>query len=211
MHNRDSYLLREIHIFFGVGNINEYENLNKIVYSVQSFRDLANVIIPHFDQYPLITQKIADYLLFKQAIELLSLNIQSDIGKLYEIIGLKAGMNSGLSDKLKHEFLNVISAKRPVPVVNFTKIPNPNWLAGFVDGEGCFYVNTKTAKGYLTGYQIIMSFFIAQHVRDELLLSKLIDYLGCGKIEKASTRPDGITFVTYKFSDIRDKIIPFFS
>lgn len=208
LHNRDSYLLREIHTFFGVGNINEYENLNKIVYSVQSFRDLANVIIPHFDQYPLITQKKADYLLFKQAIELLSLNMQSDIGKLYEIIGLKAAMNSGLSDKLKHEFLNVISAKRPV--VNFTKIPNPNWLAGFVDGEGCFYVNTKTAKGYLTGYQIIMSFSIAQHVRDELLLSKLIDYLGCGKIEKASTRPDGITFVTYKFSDIRDKIIPFF-
>lgn len=87
----------------GVGNINEYENLNKIVYSVQSFRDLANVIIPHFDQYPLITQKKADYLLF--------INMLSDIGKLYEI---KAGMNSGLSDKLKHEFLNVISVKRPV-------------------------------------------------------------------------------------------------
>lgn len=55
-----------------------------------------------------------------------------------------------------------------------------------------------------------MSFSIAQHARDELLLSKFIYYLGCGKIEKASTRPDGITFVTYKFSDIRDKIIPFF-
>lgn len=57
LHNRDSYLLREIRTFFGLGNINEYENLNKIIYSVQSFRDLANVIIPHFDKYPLITKK----------------------------------------------------------------------------------------------------------------------------------------------------------
>jgi hypothetical protein len=79
-----------------------------------------------------------------------------------------------------------------------------------VDGEGCFYINTKKAKGYLTGYQVIMSFSICQHVKDELLLSKFIDYLGCGKIEKASTRPNEVTFVTYKFSDIRDKIIPFF-
>jgi hypothetical protein len=117
-------------------------------------------------------------------------------------------MNLGLSDKLMNEFPNVISAIRPA--VNFEGIPDPNWLAGFVDGEGCFYINTKKAKGYLTGYQVIMSFSICQHVKDELLLSKFIDYLGCGKIEKASTRPNEVTFVTYKFSDIRDKIIPFF-
>jgi hypothetical protein len=134
--------------------------------------------------------------------------MQSDISGIQDIIGLKAAMNSGLSDKLKSEFLNVISAIRPA--VNYGGIPDPNWLAGFVDGEGCFYVNTKKAKNYLTGFQVIMSFSICQHVRDELLLSKFIDYLKCGKIEKASTRPDAVTFVTYKFSDILDKIIPFF-
>jgi len=78
-----------------------------------------------------------------------------------------------------------------------------------VDGEGCFYINTKKAKGYITGYQVIMTFSISQHVRDELLLRKFIDYLNCGNIEKVSTRPDGVKFIVYKFSDIRDKIIPF--
>ena len=208
LHNRDSYLLREIHAFFGVGYINENENLNKIIYSVQSHRDLTNVIIPHFDKYPLITQKKADYLLFKQGIELLNLNMQSEINGIKDIIGLKAAMNWGLSDKLKSEFFNVISAKRPT--VNFESIPDQNWLAGFVDGEGCFYVNTKKAEKYLTGYQVIMTFSICQHVRDELLLSKFMDYLKCGKIEKVLTRPNEVTFITYKFSDIRDKIIPFF-
>ena len=67
-----------------------------------------------------------------------------------------------------------------------------------------------------------MSFSISQHSslvpsppvngkgRDESLLSKIIDYLGCGNIEKAASRPTGSTFVVYKFSDICQKIIPFF-
>jgi Heme/copper-type cytochrome/quinol oxidase, subunit 3 len=209
LHNRDSYLLREIHAFFGVGIITEIENKNKVVYSVQSRRDLTNAIIPHFDQYPLITQKKADYFLFKQAVEMLCLNAQSDIRGVQDILSLKAAMNKGLSDKLNSEFCwNVIPAERPT--INFERIPDPNWLAGFVDGEGCFYINTKKAKGYITGYQVIMTFSISQHVRDELLLRKFIDYLNCGNIEKVSTRPDGVKFIVYKFSDIRDKIIPFF-
>jgi len=55
-----------------------------------------------------------------------------------------------------------------------------------------------------------MSFSIAQHVRDEELLAKISNYLECGGIEKVSTRPAGVTFVVYKFADIKDKIIPFF-
>jgi hypothetical protein len=95
------------------------------------------------------------------------------------------------------------------PLVNFEGIPHPNWLVGFVDGEGCFYVNTKKAKSKL-GIQVISTFFISQHSRDELLLSKIIDYLGCGSIEKSSTRLDETKFIVYKFSDIFDKVIPFF-
>ena len=56
----------------------------------------------------------------------------------------------------------------------------------------------------------MITFSISQHIRDEFLLSKFIDYLGCGKIEKVSTRSNGVTFVVYKFSDIKEKVIPFF-
>lgn len=41
------------------------------VYQVQSIEELKNVIISHFDKYPLISKKRADFLLFKMAIELL--------------------------------------------------------------------------------------------------------------------------------------------
>jgi hypothetical protein len=29
------------------------------------------------------------------------------------------------------------------PLVKTTNIPDPNWLAGFVSGEGCFDINLK--------------------------------------------------------------------
>ena len=40
-------------------------------FRVTSLKDITDVIIPHFDKYPLVTQKKADYLLFKQAIMLI--------------------------------------------------------------------------------------------------------------------------------------------
>ena len=118
-------------------------------------------------------------------------------------------MNKGLSDELKFKFPTVIGVPRTE--VNFKYILNekPFWLTGFVDGEGCFYVKITKART-VTGYQISLSFSISQHIRDELLLTRLIDNLGCGKIEKVTTRPNAITFVLYKFSDINNKIIPFF-
>lgn len=55
-----------------------------------------------------------------------------------------------------------------------------------------------------------MTFSISQHIRDEELLTKFIDYLGCGRISKASARPDSLTFIVSKFFDIKEKVIPFF-
>ena len=97
LHNRDLFLIRKLQSFFGVGTINLYESKNLVVYSVQSIRDIINVIIPHFDKYPLITQKRADYLLFKQGIELLNLKARSDIEGIRKIVSIKASMNWGLS------------------------------------------------------------------------------------------------------------------
>jgi len=48
--------------FGGRGNISkEYKNIIK--YEITSIQDLINVIIPHFEKFPLKTQKKADYIL----------------------------------------------------------------------------------------------------------------------------------------------------
>jgi hypothetical protein len=52
--------LEQIKNYLGVGNIYHKDGLNKVQYRVQSTNDLAK-IIEHFDRYPLITQKLADF------------------------------------------------------------------------------------------------------------------------------------------------------
>lgn len=69
LHKKDLIVLEQIKEFFGEGNI--YVDDQFATYSVTSFKDLNSVIIPHFTKYPLMTQKLADFLLFKQAIEIL--------------------------------------------------------------------------------------------------------------------------------------------
>lgn len=209
LHNRDILLLRKIHTFFGVGTINEYIDRNKASYSVQSAKDIAKKIIPHFDKYPLFTQKKADYILFKEAINLLLTGkVRSSIEGMYELMSIKGSMNRMLSDKLKINFPNLKYVPRLV--IDTQDIKDLNWLAGFVDGEGYFYVKSLINKKYTTGYNISLVFSITQHARDKVLLTKFIDLLGCGKIDKSLSRPNEVNYRVNRFSDIKDKIIPFF-
>ena len=49
-------------------------------------------------------------------------------------------------------------------------------------------------------------FSISQHVRDELLFTKFIEYLGCGTtVYKFSTRPDSVSFTVSQFKYISEK------
>ena len=108
-------LLRKIHSFFGIGIVSERRDRDQAYYSVQSARALANVIIPHFDKYPLITQKRADYLLFKQAVNLLLQGqARSSVEGIREILSIKGSMNKGLSDTLKINFPTILPLPRPV-------------------------------------------------------------------------------------------------
>jgi hypothetical protein len=72
LHKKDTEILELIKSYFGdvgtrrdpVGTISN-QNKNSVQYRVGSLKDLNDKIIPHFDKYPLITQKKADFILFK--------------------------------------------------------------------------------------------------------------------------------------------------
>ena len=66
-------------------------------------------------------------------------------------------------------------------------------------------INSKTK----VGKQVILMFSVTQHSRDAALLELFREFLGCGKYYPSSTRNEGNYTVT-KFSDIEEKIIPFF-
>jgi hypothetical protein len=127
---------------------------------------------------------------------------------LSQVVGIKASLNKGLSDELKGHFSNTIPVPRPT--VEFQGIPDPNWLAGFTSAEGNFFIQIVKALGYKCGAQVKLRFSISQHARDQELIQSLKEYLDCGNYYPHSNRDTG-EFVVTEFSDIVEKIIPFFN
>jgi hypothetical protein len=69
LHEKDRAVLEEIQKYFSAGNFSKHPTLKILNYRL-SFKDLEK-IIKHFDRYPLITQKLADFELFKLAYKLI--------------------------------------------------------------------------------------------------------------------------------------------
>ena len=114
LHSKDYDLLSQLQQYLGgIGAI--YLNGKREVanYSVFSINDLYKLIL-HLDKYPLKTQKAADFLLFKQVVELMNNKVHLTTEGLNQIVNIKASMNLGLSDKLKLEFPEYRAVERPV-------------------------------------------------------------------------------------------------
>ena len=78
-----------------------------VQYRVCSPRILKNVI-NHFEKFPLITDKRADYELLKHALQLIELKEHLTFQGFRKIVGLRASMNLGLSKKLPAAFPDVV-------------------------------------------------------------------------------------------------------
>ena len=110
--------------FGGIGNIAKQGNY--IIYQVFSQKDIP-IIIAHFDKYKLITNKLADYILFKQAFELIKNKEHLTPEGFHKILAIKASINNGLSASLKEAFplrrRGIIPVQRPI--VNLPENINP--------------------------------------------------------------------------------------
>nr|ATI20254.1 LAGLIDADG endonuclease [Juglanconis oblonga] len=202
LHVKDRALLEKIRDFLGVGNIHD-SGKNLIQYRIQTSDELA-VLINHLKNYPLVSQKKADYELFKKAYELVIKKEHLNSKGLLEIVALKSSLNLGLSEQLKKAFPEIIPAVRNI---NFSvSIPDSNWISGFVSAEGCFMVGINKSNLYTTGYQIYLIFTVTQHIRDELLMKCLNEYFGYGKLRRIR---DVYEFQVFKFSDV-EKSLAFF-
>jgi hypothetical protein len=112
LHLKDTNILKSIQNFFGVGYIYLKKEENLATYIVQS-KDGLDIIIKHFNSYPLISNKFADYLLFKQAFELFKNKEHLTPEGLIKILAIKASINRGLPEKLQVTFPNVVPVDRP--------------------------------------------------------------------------------------------------
>lgn len=209
LHQKDIELLDKIKTFFGVGSIIKKVRKGKLtaIYSVQGVKDLNKVIIPHFRQYSLLTQKRADFILFSRAIDIIANKKHLDYDNILSILSFKFSMGkvTGVSKIIESSFPEIKAVKRPI--IHSQVIESKLWLVGFIAGEGCFYVKTKIKDKTVS--QVTPVFSISQDSRDLPLMNLIKDYLYCGTVEKTNTS-NNVTFVVDRFSDICNKIIPLF-
>lgn len=210
LHKKDRIILKYLQRYFGVGDISA-SGSNTVKFRVRSIQG-CKVIIKHLDKYPLNTNKLYDYLQWRQVLMIIDGKEHLTEQGLRRIVALKAGMNLGLSDKLKEAFLHIVPVKRysvtEGALLSPTKISDPYWLAGFTSAEGCFFVNiTKSNSGLK---QIIrLRFIITQHSRDTQLMKSFIEYFDCGSCLER-TGGLAVDFSVDRFSYLTEKIIPFF-
>ena len=82
------------------------------------------------------------------------------------------------------------------------------WITGFVDGEGCFFVGINKHSEMTAGYQVLPEFTVVQHERDVQLLHALKNYFGCGVVRR--NHGDRMAYRVRGKNHLLERIVPFF-
>ena len=99
-------VLHDLQRYFGCGSVvidNRRDNTLK--YHITSVKDIVNRILPHFNQYSLVTSKQLNYLDFQKVALMLSAGKHTSIEGVNEILETKAGMNKGRKYEAKWSYL----------------------------------------------------------------------------------------------------------
>ena len=82
------------------------------------------------------------------------------------------------------------------------------WVVGFVDGEGCFYVGINPQPEMQAGYQVLPEFTVVQHERDVQILYALKQFFGCGVVRR--NHAERMAYRVRGAQHLRERVIHFF-
>lgn len=85
---------------------------------------------------------------------------------------------------------------------------NPDWIVGFIDGEGCFHVGISKHSDLKSGYQVLPELTVVQHQRDIDLLYELRSVMNCGVVRR--NHGDRFCWRVRSLRNLTETIIPFF-
>ena len=89
---------------------------------------------------------------------------------------------------------------------------DPKWIAGFVDGEGCFCVSVHRSSMMHRhgGWQLQPVFHIYQHQDHREVLEAMIPIFGCGRIRPKGPKSSVLTFAVDSLRNLETAVLPFF-
>ena len=85
---------------------------------------------------------------------------------------------------------------------------DPQWVVGFVDGEGCFFVGINPHSEMTSKFQILPEFAVVQHLRDVQILYTLKEFFRCGVVRK--NHGDRMCYRVRGLEHLKQIIVPFF-
>ena len=223
LHIKDTLLLLQIKNTLGVGNVRKNSE-NTVLFRVENFKDIQ-VIIEHFDQFPLMSEKLSDYKLFKECYNIIKDKKHLTKEGFEKILALKYNLNKGLPEKLKKAFPNIIPVERPK--FKNLNIPDPNWISGFCSGDSSFSISIEKSNNKI-GKRVRLIFETCLHIKDKQILinikNYLLNYNIVNKISTSNENNNNISKHKYiydsseksilqikNYSDVQNKIIPFFN
>ncbi len=86
----------------------------------------------------------------------------------------------------------------------------PEWIVGFVDGEGCFCISVQNMSSMTYGKQVRLVFKVTQHKNSIQVLYALRTFFGVGIVKPQSKNSDIMEFTCSRFENLQNVIIPFF-
>jgi hypothetical protein len=92
------------------------------------------------------------------------------------------------------------------------KVLDPNWVVGFVDGEGCFSVSLhrNSMMHRHGGWQLLPVFHVYQHQIHREILEAMVPIFGCGRIRSKGPKSSVLTFVVDGLRNLEAAVVPFF-
>nr|QCW06967.1 hypothetical protein [Drechslerella brochopaga] len=200
-----SGILYDLERFFKCGNIhidNKKENAYK--FNVNKLDDILNIIIPHFDKYPLYSSKRLDYLDFKKVAFMMKDGLHLNEKYLNTILSIKDNMNSKRSFEERWKFFETIEP------IKFSE----EWVQAFIDGDGSFQFGIADAVSRGRSYVALTpTLSISQSSHDIKLLNAFVSFFGCGylkpkydikSLEEAKASRSVNSFVVNQYETIID-------
>ena len=215
IHVKDVFLLDLIQRTLGVGRLRK-NNENTVLLRVSDIQELE-VIIDHFKNYPLVSAKHSDFLLFEQCYYIIKKKEHMTQEGFKRILDLRASLNKGLSLELQEAFPDINPVVRPE--YKFKGIPHPNWISGFATGDSTFSVSIEKSTSKV-GKRVRLIFGTCLHIREKGLLKGIANYFSLYNSDittsnkemsiQSSEKNNTCLLQIKNNSDIENKIIPFF-
>jgi hypothetical protein len=176
-------------------------------YVVSTVSELQSIIIPHFINYPVHGEKQLAFKLLTTIVDLIAKGEDKNPQGLANIIQLASLMNQ-LTQRTETDINKLYELIGHKPLVDSPNLPTVDsvplvgeFLVGLIDGDGSFYVSFKANKKIQFGFNIVGSIAYID------LFNNIKAYLGCGTVKAKSS-----TFIRYDLESIkaiRSILIPF--